>query len=189
MRLKSKLIPALLLLWLIISAISCSTHPDKVESSLYLYDPPFQRGEKFLIVQGFAGQKSHQAPIARYAVDIAMPEGTPVCAARSGVVIALYDGLLESISHYVHIRHEDGTIGDYEHLQKASITAKVGDQIQQGKCFARSGNTGLLSTGPHLHFAILRRQGMGTLALYSVPFRFASKGSGIEPKYLLWLKK
>lgn len=172
-----------------ISTLSCATNPEKVESSLYLYDPPFQQGEKFLIVQGFEGQKSHQAPITRYAVDLAMPEGTPVCAARSGVVSALYDGSLESISHYVYIKHDDGTIGDYEHLKKASITAKVGDNIQQGDCFARVGNTGLLSTGPHLHFAVLRRQGIGELALYSVPFRFAGNSNAIEPKYLLWLKK
>lgn len=181
----NKLIP-LFFLWVVVG-VSCVTNAGKVIGSDYLYAPPFKKGERFLIVQGFAGSKSHQTPLARYAIDLAMPEGEPVCAARSGVVVDLYDGASKAVSHFVHIKHEDGTVGDYEHLQKASITLQVGDSIKKGQCFARVGNTGY-STGPHLHFAVLRRQERGSFAFVSVPFRFSGSTNGIEPNYLVWLE-
>ena len=41
----------------------------------YLYSPPFPKGKKFLVVQGFGGEKSHNTTLAYYAVDLAMAEG------------------------------------------------------------------------------------------------------------------
>ncbi|MDD5392940.1 MAG: M23 family metallopeptidase [Thiothrix sp.] len=165
---------------------SCAVWANEPDGE-YLYAPPFQVGQRFLVVQGFDGERSHTTPLSRYAVDLAIPEGEPVCAARSGVISDLYDGDDESISHFVHIEHEDQTLSDYEHLQKSSITVKVGQAIKQGDCFARVGNTGN-STGAHLHFAVLHRQGFLLQVFVSKPFRFLGKTNGIIPEYLTWIE-
>lgn len=170
----------------ILSLVSCAATTTGLDSS-YLYAPPFQAGKKFLIVQSFGGKQTHHTQPSLYAVDIAIPEGELVCAARSGVISDLYDGDDESVSHFVHIEHEDKTLGDYEHLQKASITAKIGQVVKQGDCFARVGNTGN-STGAHLHFAVLHRQGFLLQVFVSQPFRFLGKTHGIIPEYLTWIE-
>ena len=157
-----------------------------VRSESYLYDPPFQAGKRFLIVQGFNGDLSHQTTLSRYAVDLAMPEGEPVCAAREGEVVRLNRDGDERVSQFVHIEHEDKTVGDYEHLQVGSIGVQVGQKVEQGECFAKVGNTGY-STGPHLHFAVLHRQGFPWFTLVSQPFKFNVKRGTITPEKLLWL--
>ena len=52
----------------------------------YRYPFPW-RGGPFRLSQGANGQYSHFGPKNRYAMDIAMPEGTPIIAARGGVVV------------------------------------------------------------------------------------------------------
>lgn len=153
----------------------------------YVYLPPFEQGKSFLIVQGFNGGYSHKTLIARYAIDLAMPEGEPVCAARTGAVIDLYDGIETDKSHFVYIQHIDGSIGDYEHLLAGSINVSVGETIMEGQCFAQTGSTGN-SSGPHLHFAVLKRMGgVSNLNLESIPFKLNSQKGAIVPNYLSWV--
>lgn len=153
----------------------------------YLYGLPFQSGNKFLIVQGFGGKQTHYTQPSLYAVDIAMPEGVPVCAAREGVVADLYDGEDTTISHFARIQHQDGTLGDYEHLREGSIRLTVGQRVAKGECFAVVGMTGH-TTGPHLHFAVLKvKASWWSYVLESQPFQFEARGGGIMPKYLMWL--
>src|SRR5690606_27080692 len=52
----------------------------------YRYPLPW-RGGPFRLTQGANGKYSHFTPKGRYAVDIAMPEGTPIVAARGGMVV------------------------------------------------------------------------------------------------------
>jgi murein DD-endopeptidase MepM/ murein hydrolase activator NlpD len=163
------------------------------EDSVYAYQLPFRSGNQFLVSQGFFGYETHTTPLSEYAVDITMPEGEPVCAAREGEVADMYDGVQGQISHYVHILHPDGTFGDYEHLQSGSITVKPGQKVGDGECFARVGSTGN-STGPHLHFAVLSLASGGWLdrrkVLVSIPFQFVgTKGRKFRPEYLSWLEK
>lgn len=131
------------------------------------------RGGPFRISQGANGAYSHNTRQGRYAIDIAMPEGTPVIAARAGQVLAARDGQLgragNSSGNYLRIRHEDGSMGVYLHLQNGSLQVKVGDWVALGAPLGRSGNTGN-STGPHLHFAVQRQVGG---LMESVPFAFA----------------
>ncbi|MEN3042547.1 MAG: M23 family metallopeptidase [Fervidobacterium sp.] len=81
-------------------------------------------------------------------VDIEVPIGTPVFAARSGVV--KYAGWMNGYGNLIIIDH-----GDFEtyygHLSK--INVYVGLTVEKGDFIARSGNTGV-STGPHVHFEI-----------------------------------
>lgn len=82
-------------------------------------------------------------------IDIAVPYGTPVYAAESGVVE--FSGWSEGYGNLVIIRHRDNSLTYYGH--NLELLVKVGEQLKQGKVIAFSGNSGM-STGPHLHFEI-----------------------------------
>jgi len=131
------------------------------------------RGGPFRLTQGANGKYSHFTAKGRYAMDIAMPEGTPIVAARGGVVVKTENqqsGRGNNPSgNYVRILHDDGTMGVYLHLMQGSVSVREGQRINSGSLIARSGNTGN-STGPHLHFVVQRNVG---LALESIPFDFA----------------
>jgi murein DD-endopeptidase MepM/ murein hydrolase activator NlpD len=131
------------------------------------------RGGPFRLTQGANGQYSHFTPKGRYAMDIAMPEGTPIVAARGGTVVKTENqqsGRGNNPSgNYVRILHDDGTMGVYLHLMKGSVAVSEGSRVSAGSLLARSGNTGN-STGPHLHFVVQRNVG---LSLESIPFDFA----------------
>ncbi len=87
-------------------------------------------------------------------IDIAVPIGTPVVAPADGVVE--FAGPRGRGGNTVLIRHADGRVTGYAHLD--SINVKAGDRVSQGATFAASGNTGN-STGPHLHFSARDAQG------------------------------
>jgi len=150
------------------------------------YTPPFAPGQQFLIGQAFDGAFSHQHPQSRYAVDISLPLGTPVRAAREGVVMEFaadfLDGGLDpkyqEQANAVRVLHADGTMAVYAHLQADSVRVRPGQPVERGAWLANSGNTGF-SSGPHLHFVIQRNAGM---ELVSVPFEFVGPdGRGVTP--------
>ncbi len=138
----------------------------------YRYPLPW-RGGPFRLTQGANGKYSHFTPKGRYAVDIAMPEGTPIVAARGGMVVRVENdqsGRGDNPSgNFVRILHDDGTMGVYLHLMKGSVAVREGQRIDAGSRIARSGNTGN-STGPHLHFVVQRNVG---LTVESIPFEFS----------------
>ncbi|MDH1541836.1 peptidoglycan DD-metalloendopeptidase family protein [Stutzerimonas stutzeri] len=138
----------------------------------YKYPLPWQGGP-FRLTQGANGQYSHFTPKGRYAVDIAMPEGTPIVAARGGMVVKIENEQSgrgnNPAGNFVRILHDDGTMGVYLHLMKGSVAVREGQRIETGTRIARSGNTGN-STGPHLHFVVQRNVG---LAIESIPFDFS----------------
>lgn len=137
----------------------------------YRYPLPW-RGGPFQQTQGPGGKFSHSGPKGRYARDIGMPEGTPIIAARSGVVVKVENSQTgkgnNPAGNFIRILHDDGTMSVYLHLQKGSIRHKEGQQVKVGQQIALSGNTGR-STGPHLHFVVQRNVGM---ALESIPYDF-----------------
>lgn len=138
----------------------------------YRYPLPW-RGGPFRKSQGANGLYSHFTPKGRYAVDIAMPEGTPILAAREGMVVSTLNSQAGAApnpgGNHVRILHDDGTMGVYLHLQQGSVQVAPGQRVRAGAPIARSGNTGR-STGPHLHFVVQRNVG---LAVESIPFQFA----------------
>jgi murein DD-endopeptidase MepM/ murein hydrolase activator NlpD len=58
-------------------------------------------------------------------------------------------------NNYVLIRHDDGTLGHYCHLQKGGVCVRPGDRVAVGQRIAHSGNTGF-SSGAHLHFSVFK---------------------------------
>ena len=151
-----------------------------------ILSPPFPAGEAYPISQGFQGTSTHNSPDSEFAVDIVMPVGTTILAARAGVVMDIeedfnkggadLDKFADKANH-VRILHDDGTMTVYAHLDLASVTVRRGARVTAGQRIARSGNTGF-STGPHLHFALQQNIGM---QLVSLPFSFATTDGGSAP--------
>jgi hypothetical protein len=151
---------------------SPSARPRDVEYAYPLPSAPLR------IQQAWGGGFSHHDAENRHAVDFAVPEGTPVVAARDGIVLQAEAGFLEAgpdedperqreRANFVRILHEDGSMALYAHLQPGGVLARVGQQVRRGQPIGRSGNTGL-STAPHLHFVVQANRGM---RLESLPFR------------------
>lgn len=147
--------------------------PD-VPAGLQAYTAPVGSLGKFRISQGFKGKFSHSKEPSLYAIDIAMPLGSYIAAAREGTVIATKDdyhmGGRDSFfldkANYVMILHSDGTYATYAHILMGSVMVSPGDVVERGQNIARSGTSGY-STGPHLHFVVRRNSGFNTV---SVPF-------------------
>ena len=143
------------------------------------YQIPFDPSLQFLVSQGFNGAFSHRDPQNQYAVDIGMPEGTPVRAARDGVIMTVdndfYGNGLDMAQYgdranNIRIVHADGVMSVYAHLAFESVRVQVGQHVKAGQEIALSGDTGFTS-GPHLHFCVQMNRDMH---LVSVPFQFSS---------------
>lgn len=134
----------------------------------HAYLLPFE-ADRIRIDQGFGGRFSHDDPQNRYALDFALPEGTPVLAACSGRVMQLRDGN-DGEANFIRLLHADGSMSLYAHLQAGGVLVRVGQQVQAGQRIGLSGNTGN-SSAPHLHFARQRNLGM---RLESIRFRMSS---------------
>ena len=146
------------------------------------YRAPFAMSTNHRITQAYPDGRTHFTPDSFYAVDFAMPIGTDVVAAREGVVFAVAStnfrsGLNPEIdgpaANVVRVLHDDGTYAIYAHLNTNTIRVKPGDYVSRGQYIADSGNTGF-SSGPHLHFAVVRNAG---LQVASVPITFAGPNS------------
>lgn len=154
----------------------------------YHYALPWTSGQ-YKVSQGPGGRYSHQDEKGRHAVDVSMPEGTRVTAARAGTVVSIdanqREGNGSKAGNYVRILHADGTMGVYLHLRHRGVLVKEGQFVNVGEPIAWSGNTGN-STGAHLHFVVQKNVG---LKVVSVPFKFADPVRGIAriPKAGDWL--
>ncbi|MFP0197039.1 peptidoglycan DD-metalloendopeptidase family protein [Pseudomonas sp. PHC1] len=149
----------------------------------YRYPFPW-RGGPFRLSQGANGDYSHFGPKNKYAMDIAMPVGTPIIAARAGVVVKTENSQngrgTDPSGNFVRILHDDGTMGVYLHLKQGSVSVREGQRVAVGSPLALSGNTGN-SSGPHLHFVVQRNTGMG---LVSIPYQF-NQPLGALPNFAL----
>ena len=145
------------------------------EPKNYHYLRPFSENAKTYISQGFNGQASHQDALNAYAIDFALLLGTPVLAARNGIVMEVIDGNPDlggskasdlDNANLIRIVHDDDSMAVYGHLLEASATVKPGQWVAAGTVIAQSGNSGF-SHGPHLHFAVQINNG---IQLISIPF-------------------
>ena len=96
------------------------------------------------VTRGFDPRNGH------YAIDIAVDEGTMVRAIGDGYVIFAdwtYEG-----GYAVAVQHADGYLTVYKHNLR--LLKRVGDRVRARDEIAISGNSGEISTGPHLHFEL-----------------------------------
>ena len=105
--------------------------------------------EPSLVYQGTLYPHFHAA------IDIAVPFGTPVAAGADGIVT--YVGHLPDGAEIVLIAHAGGYVSEYAHLDDTFVAppVKPGQTVKAGQVVGFVGLTGI-TTGPHLHFAILR---------------------------------
>jgi murein DD-endopeptidase MepM/ murein hydrolase activator NlpD len=149
----------------------------------YLYQLPYAPGKKFKVTQGYNGSFSHKGSNL-YATDWQMPEGTTVYAARGGVVVKTKDDSnsggssmkYDPFNNFVLIRHDDGTLGHYCHLQKNGVVVRPGQTVRAGETIAHSGNTGF-SSGAHLHFSVYKTKNGKERESLPVKFRTADEQS------------
>ncbi|HEY1874217.1 MAG TPA: M23 family metallopeptidase [Steroidobacteraceae bacterium] len=154
--------------------------PESAHNPTRPYRAPFSVGTTFRVSQAYPDHMTHVTPDSVYAVDIAMPDGTAIYAAREGTVInvrhdSFRGGTVAAMAdqaNLIEILHEDGTIAVYGHLHWDSIRVRIGQHVALGEYIANSGNTGF-SSGPHLHFAVWRNAGVADV---SVPILFAGPG-------------
>lgn len=89
---------------------------------------------------------------SHFGVDIAVSEGTAVRAVGEGYVV-LADWTQQG-GYTIAVQHADGYLSVYKHNSR--LLKQTGDHVQAREPLARSGNTGEVTTGPHLHFELWR---------------------------------
>jgi len=157
---------------------------DAVHDDSALYRLPHADRESYPLLQGYGSRFSHTGP-EEYTIDFDMPEGTPVHAARAGTVVrtrfhndrACWDPACGRYANFIVILHNDGTTGEYYHLQRDGVLVSPGEAVVPGQHIGYSGNTGR-STMPHLHFGVYRAAAWGKTR--SVPVRFSTRGGVVE---------
>ena len=85
-------------------------------------------------------------------IDFVNKVGTPIRSVAEGKII--YRGWMRGYGNVVEVRHKNGYLTLYGHL-KGFSDIRLGQYISQGKIIGYMGNTGM-STGPHLHFGVMR---------------------------------
>jgi murein DD-endopeptidase MepM/ murein hydrolase activator NlpD len=96
-------------------------------------------------------------------IDISVPEGTPVLAARAGRV--LYSDRLRGYGNLIIVEHTDGYATVYAHNRENRVAA--GTTVRQGDVIGVVGRSGKTS-GPNLHFEI-RKENVARNPLYYLP--------------------
>lgn len=92
----------------------------------------------------------YNVELKHYAIDIVVARDTPIKATADGTVI--FAEWTAETGFVIILEHKQGLISVYKH--NASITKSQGDLVKTGEVIATAGNTGELTTGPHLHFEL-----------------------------------
>ena len=85
-----------------------------------------------------------------YGVDIVMPLNSPVHSISEGIIV--FAEWTSETGYVIIIEHVNDLTSIYKH--NSSIIKTQGDTVQTGEVIAFTGNTGVLTTGPHLHFEL-----------------------------------
>lgn len=96
------------------------------------------------ISDSFDREKKH------YAIDVVAPTNTPIKSVANGIVI--FAEWTADTGYVIIIKHKEGLLSVYKH--NGSLNKVQGDIVIAGEIIAAVGNTGELTTGPHLHFEL-----------------------------------
>ena len=100
-------------------------------------------------VSGVVGA-AFQPDIQHFGIDVLAPRNTPVKSALDGYVF-MADWTVET-GHTIGVQHTNNLISFYKH--NSALLKQIGDHVKSGEALAIIGNTGTLSSGPHLHFEL-----------------------------------
>ncbi len=104
------------------------------------FTPPI-RGK---ISAPFMVEKDH------FGIDIIAPKNTPVLATLPGHVIVA--DWTATTGYTIGIQHDNNIVSFYKHNSR--LLKEIGDFVQAGEAIAIIGNSGILTSGPHLHFEL-----------------------------------
>jgi murein DD-endopeptidase MepM/ murein hydrolase activator NlpD len=170
----------------------CSEDPDTY------YRFPFEGGApEWSLGQANNGTFTHFG-FGAFAFDFGAPAGTPVLAARSGIVVTVEesntgncfcappacsparctDCAAPNGNNFVVVQHFDGTVGRYFHFPADGASVEEGQRVYRGDQLGVVGNTGC-SSNAHLHFEVGAAPGEAT-----IPIKFESEVPGEEICYL-----
>ncbi len=99
---------------------------------------------KGTVSQAYSSQEKH------YGIDIVAEKDTPILAAADGTVI--FAEWTAETGHVIILKHDNDLITVYKH--NSSLSKSQGELVKAGEVIATIGNTGELTTGPHLHFEL-----------------------------------
>ncbi|MGH6810913.1 MAG: peptidoglycan DD-metalloendopeptidase family protein [Methylocella sp.] len=117
--------------------------PKKTAMATETANPEFRWPARGRIIQGFK-------PGGNDGINIAVPEGTSVKAAESGVV-AYAGNELKGYGNLILIRHPNGFVSAY--ANNGDIEVKRGETVKRGQTIAKSGQSGNVAS-PQLHFEL-----------------------------------
>ena len=128
-------------------------------------------GETVCITSPYGVRRSSRR--SHKGIDIRAPLGSPIMAFRGGVVVcAQYH---RSYGYMVEIQQDDGILARYAHMSQ--ILTREGERVEPGLMIGRVGSTGR-STGPHLHFELLRdNRQMNPMVYLPTPKQVVTKGT------------
>ena len=96
--------------------------------------------------------RGYNAAAGHFGLDIAADEGTPVRAVGEGYVV--FADWTDAGGWTVAVQHADGYLSVYKH--NGRLLKRVGDRVRNRETVALSGDTGEVTSGPHLHLEIWR---------------------------------
>ena len=96
------------------------------------------------ISRGFNPENGH------FGIDYVVKSGTPVYASASGYVV--FSGYTVKDGYMLIINHPENYVTVFKHC--SVLMKKSREEVNQGEVIALSGNSGEITTGPHLHFEI-----------------------------------
>lgn len=102
-------------------------------------------------VDGFFA-RGYEASRSHFGIDIAVEEDTPVRAIGDGYVV--FADWANDGGYTIAVQHAEGYLSIYMHNRR--LLKRSGDRVQNRETIALSGNTGEVTTGPHLHFELWR---------------------------------
>jgi murein DD-endopeptidase MepM/ murein hydrolase activator NlpD len=120
-----------------------ATEPKKTAAASETANPEFRWPARGRIIQGFK-------PGGNDGINIAVPEGTSVKAAESGVV-AYAGNELKGYGNLILIRHPNGFVSAY--ANNGDLEVKRGETVKRGQTIAKSGQSGNVAS-PQLHFEL-----------------------------------
>lgn len=124
----------------------------EVSENEIIFSETFQKVPEFpadypvdgTLTRSFGAENGH------YGIDIATQSGTSFTSIADGVVINQEWTI--NYGYVVHVQHNGGILTIYKHA--ASLSKSIGDIVLQGDILGTTGNTGIMSTGSHLHLEI-----------------------------------
>ncbi len=127
--------------------IEDSTDQNKITQEVWI--KKIQKKQFIAPIKGIITAKfnaNHQ----HYGIDIVAPKNTPIVSIEDGVV--LFSGYNDDTGWVIIIQHKNNYVSIYKHNK--NLHKKMGDFIKKNEKIATLGNTGKLTSGPHLHFEL-----------------------------------